>query len=125
MRMRLFRLSMPLIRGIFLGTVLRWIFRHGELREVCLQAILVVGASCNWLAIKANGFKMPVAGINTDTVTHSLMTPETKHKWACDVLNVGIGKASVGDLLIFASMLLRFNDLARHFATFLFTHGYL
>lgn len=82
-----------------------------------------LGSSANRFVMKANGGQMPaldrsVPGWIPVPLVHALrkgaverqekgvyipIGPDTKYRWMADVINIGIGCASFGDMLIFAA----------------------
>jgi hypothetical protein len=71
---------------------------------------LIIGAGfCNMLAIYANGKKMPARGRPEITERHCPFTKETRLKFLCDIIPVGIGMASVGDVLLLIGSVLYFS----------------
>jgi hypothetical protein len=69
--------------------------------------LLIVGATLNRLALHSNGGKMPVKGYEgfAGDSTHCLMTEASRFQRLCDVYNVPWGVCSVGDLILYGSIL--------------------
>lgn len=67
---------------------------------------LALGLGANGIVCAANGWKMPVRGLqNWKMIRHTPMLSSTRYKWLGDIIPVFFGKASIGDFLLFAGML--------------------
>jgi hypothetical protein len=63
------------------------------------------GIGGNGIVLAANGWKMPVRDCIEETPRHTSMMPSTRYKWLADIVPVGFGKASVGDILLAVGVL--------------------
>lgn len=88
-----------------------WIGLFGAMVMVCVMAnpewwmIAVLGIGANGLVMAANGWKMPVRESIEETIGHRPMSASTRHKWLADIIPTGVGKASIGDILLAAGVL--------------------
>lgn len=64
-----------------------------------------LGALMNWVAVTANGGKMPVRGMFHAKASHRPMTRKSRLKWLCDIYTTPIGVASLGDFVLSVSLL--------------------
>lgn len=67
--------------------------------------VLALGIGANGLVCAASDWKMPVRGLHAERVRHTPMTRYTRYKVLADIIPTGFGKASVGDVLLFAGIL--------------------
>lgn len=79
----------------------------GAGREFPAFALIIetVGAMSNMAAVWANGGKMPVLGERRFSRLHQPMRKSTRFKFLCDWVPTGLGKVSLGDVLIWIGIL--------------------
>ena len=77
-------------------------FLTEEILLGCLVVMLSSGIACNWLVVGTNGWKMPVLSKRfvPGGDTHIVMSSHHRFKILSDRIPIGIGMASIGDLLI-------------------------
>ena len=89
-----------IIYGVNLwATVIALVITYGRL----VNLLLAVGLLHNTVAVVANGGYMPVQGRIYSTTWWMPMTDTTRLPWLCDIWVSG--SMSIGDLFIFASIL--------------------
>jgi len=100
-RKRFFKPMIGLLLGVAIGAFARrnYLLSTGAFMEAS-------GSMMNYLAISVNGWKMPSKGPDMGSKNHCRMGTETRHPLLCDIFNIGIGFASMGDFLIVAGCVL-------------------
>lgn len=82
---------------------LRWRF-IGPRRRVC-YGLAFLGGLGNMVATIANGGFMPVLGKEVPSSLWVPLVETSSVAWLCDIYSIGVGTASLGDLLIGGALL--------------------
>lgn len=74
--------------------------------ESVMWSVGAIGVALNNIAFWTNGGKMPAAGLTKEYPRHKQFGAATRFKYLCDVIPYGLGKMSVGDIFIYAFVLM-------------------
>jgi len=103
-RMKLTKVMWPFL-GIFIGYSIRYL-SDGYYAEGIGLLLWFLGGMANVLVLKLNGWKMPVAHLRCiETATHQPLKAEHKLPWLADRIPIGIGMASIGDVLYWMGLI--------------------
>lgn len=85
--------------------------RDNKILLTCLGFVIVMlGVMCNDFVMAQNDGRMPVKnwdgvqGVDP-TDLHSLLTKNTNYPYLADIINIGIGVFSIGDLITFSGVI--------------------
>ena len=103
-RLKLLRFLGPYLFGVLVVQTVTY-FMKGHVLLAGLMVMFCIGVLCNWLVVSSNGWRMPVPrNVSPASKRHVKMSSRHRFALLADIIPIGFGLASIGDLLILGTI---------------------